>query len=104
MREGIVVEDVQMLGGFQQALLWLAALGVVLVCAAILVVTIRHRLLRTVSDDGQKTSGGTDGRASASGRAGLQPLLAETFWVLVPMAMVLGLGAWVVAGYVGYPL
>lgn len=92
-----------MLAGFQQALLWVSVLGGGALCLAILVVTIRHRLLSTREGDG-------GGRLAPAVRRGQQPsrattiqaLLAETFWVLVPMVMVLGLGAWIVAAYLGH--
>ncbi|MDO5102956.1 MAG: hypothetical protein Q4D91_08690 [Lautropia sp.] len=104
-----MAEDVQMLGGFQQVLLWAAMLGVVLACVAILVVTIRHRLLRArgpgaaaLSDAHPLPDLTTDARRLLSPVAGVRALLAEVFWVLLPMAMVVGLGAWVMSDYLGH--
>ena len=78
---------------WHDGLLWLCVGVGVLSCLLVFWVTVRHHRLRS--------------RGQGSGTGDEEPviydssLLAEIFWVLVPMLMVLGLGAWALAGQWG---
>ncbi|MDO4636121.1 MAG: hypothetical protein Q4B13_01060 [Lautropia sp.] len=113
------------LNGLQSVLLWACITVGLAGCMLILWVTVRHRmrlLAGTVELDapldlrggppvgggrGQPVAGqvsaGAAGDRLASPAAGVAArsstsLLAEIVWVLVPVVMMLGLGAWVLAG------
>lgn len=109
----MAADSLDLLGGWQLTLLWICVAGGVVVCAAILLVTLRHQRLK---GDGHPAAGAPS-RASGRGQPGrptgaqpvsrfarAQALLMEAIWVMVPLLIVLGLGAWVVASHLGYPL
>ncbi|MDO4681763.1 MAG: hypothetical protein Q4B17_03120 [Lautropia sp.] len=98
-----VAAHLDVLGAWQQALLWVCVVGGVLVCAAILLATLRHQRLKGAgAPEGSTAMVSSDGEQPGSRCLRLQALLMEAIWVMVPLLIVLGLGAWVVASHLGY--
>ena len=99
-----VAASLDALGTWQQALLWVCVVGGVLVCAAILLVTLRHQRLKGLGEQEGRAAVLSSGEGQPGSRfLRLQALLMEAVWVMVPLLIVLGLGAWVVASHLGYP-
>lgn len=104
----VTADSLDMLGGLQLTLLWLCVVGGVVVCATILLVTLRHQRLKGGAVEAGYPStlsgaGAQPGGKPVSRLVRAQALLMEAVWVMVPLLIVLGLGAWVVASHLGYP-
>lgn len=87
MTTNFVLEAMMQGGGLRLWLFILCVVGGVGGCALIFYVTIRHHLRRD-----QATMRGEEGEEDPVIHD--SSLLAEVFWVLIPMLMILGLAGW----------
>lgn len=87
------VAPVMQLSGLRALLFWLCVVIGLGSCAMIFYLTIRHHRLRSKAM--------MRGQADADGEEPViydSSLFAEIVWVLIPLLMVLGLGAWALSG------